>query len=820
VWFALSGLGGGLPFARAQLAVGDGEAEALTGRELVATLGAQPGQVHWAGSGGFATPQGETRVTLNEMEWLTWGSADFVPNGQALVFGRPDTAGTIDWNSRIDLGGSNKKQPRQIRLVRGRAGERAAVALRLRDAFRSTVYEQHKSNWRLDFLGDGRFDLLAAQPHLARGDIHVLRAELRIAEAGQLNRVRKFDVAEGACVVVDEREAELDRLGAKADLQLHSSTFRYLGGGPAQPDASEHLGRIFLAGGVSTIDVLNESNGRSSVFLKSLARAGASEALRGVFEVHTRGQFVLSSEQVNPDFEGYGGILPWATINAEDWVARSGKDWVQVNSHYTADESSWEPGHNVTVREPQHLSTERTINSLRAHGGSLNLGGHMLTVTSGGLITVGPDFTFGSSDASGDYYRPSVITTGKQRNPLYVHAHTDNVWMEATLTGGMDLVKAGPGALHLMHRYTGKLGDVYLHQGCLEFTAKSTGTLQTGALYVGDGARSAVLKLAGRERLSSRPQLTLRGSAHTPADAGVLELSGNTQQSFGRLHVENAAVIDFEDAAAGAVTTDANAGAQTLLCLDALTFNNESARLVVLHWERGADRLIVRRSANLSARAISQIDFEGWGNARLVDYDKEHWEIVSGPLADAPAPSHAQRIAAHPVLPERALLSGAGASTAEPYPAATSYETTTPYATAASYQKATGYEAATGYAPTPAYGAAAGLGATSAYGAEYPGVTTGYGSAYAGSTTDAEGSYTGGARPYVPPPAQGVVSHGLPSSTAPASSTSGYSEGYSSGGYSSSQTSGLYETATSASASARSVDEQIQRILYETAYRG
>jgi len=789
VLFALSGLGGGLPFAHAQLVVGDGEAEELTGRELVAALGSEPGQVRWSGSGGFATMQGETRVTLNEMEWLIWGSADFVPDGRALVFGRPDSAGTIDWNSRIDLGGSNKKLPRQIRLVRGRLGDRANVVLRLRDALRSTVYEQSKSNWRLDFLGDGRFDILAAQPHLARGDIHVARAELRVAEAGQLNHVRKFVLSRGASFVVDEREAELDRLGAKADLKLDSSTFRYWGGGAAQPDASEHLGRVFLAGGVSTIEVINSSDGRSSVFLKSLARtggSGAAKAARGVFEIHTRGNFVLSSEQVNPDFEGYGGILPWATINGEDWVARSGKDWVQVNSHYTANESSWEPGHNVTVREAQQLTTDRTINSLRAHGGSLNLGGHTLTVSSGGLIAVGPDFTFGSSDASGDYYRPSIITTGKTRNPLYVHVHTDNVWMQATLTGGMDLVKAGGGVLHLMHGYTGELGDVYMHEGRIEFAAKSKGTLQTGALYVGDGARTAALKLAGRERLSSRPQLSLRGSAHTPVDAGVLELSGATQQSFSRLHVENAAVIDY---------VDGSVGAENVLFVDELTFNSEAARLVIRHWVRNEDRLIVRRSANLSARAISQIDFEGWGNARLVDYDGDHWEIVSGPLSDSAAAIHA-----HPAAPLTPSL------------------------------------------PEPAPSRASALG-SSIYGATTP-------SPYGTAISDRAEYNSVESLPYVPPPLHEVVSHGVPSARSPEPSALPYS---------SSSTSGFYQTPTPSPAaptapigslpelpapstsygagyqsswpqtdiqaapppppSAREIEEEIERILYETAYR-
>jgi len=775
VVFALSGLGDGLPLARAQLVVGEGEAEELTGRELVATLGSEPEQVRWTGSGGFAAAHGETRVTLNEMEWLIWGSTDFVPDGRALVFGRADSAGTIDWNSRIDLGGSNKKQPRQIRLVRGSLGDRANVSLRLRDALRSTVYEQPKSNWRLDFLGDGRFDVLAAQPHLSRGDIHVERAELRIGEAGELNRVRKFELSRGATLVIDEREADLDRLGAKADLKLNSSTFRYWGGGAAQPDASEHLGRVFLAGGVSAIEVLNYSDGRSSVFLKSLARAGRGDSARGVLELHTRGHFVLSSDQVNPDFEGYGGILPWATINGEDWVARSGKDWVQVNSHYTGNESSWEPSHNLTVREAQQLTTDRTINSLRAHGGSLNLGGHTLTVNSGGLIAVGPDFTFGSSDASGDYYRPSVITTGKPRNPLYVHVHTDNVWMHATPTGGMDLVKAGGGALHLMHGYTGELGDIYIHQGRIEFSAKSKGTLQTGEIYVGDGARSAVLKLAGRERLSSRPSLTLRGSAHTPVDAGVLELSGSTQQSFSRLHVENAAVIDY---------ADGSVGAENVLFLDALTFNNEAARLVIRNWVKNEDRLIVKRSGNLSARGISQIDFEGWGNARLVDYDSEHWEIVSGPLGDSAASIQAHPTSAFtPPMSERVSASDPASALSSPI----------------------------------------------------------YGTAHSGpyGTTTSYGTEQGSASlPYVPPPAppvREVVSHGVPSARSSEPSHSLYSG---------SGTSGLYETSPSSSTapapstygtgyqsswpetdtppppspSARSIDEEIERILYEAAH--
>ncbi|KXU37668.1 hypothetical protein AXK11_00030 [Cephaloticoccus primus] len=668
-------MGAGLPLVRAQTVVGEVGAAVveLTQSEFVASLGSAPDQVRWAGSGGFARLAGETKVTLNDMEWLIWGQGSFVPDGRELVFGREDAAGTINWNSRIDLGGSTKKTPRRIRLVRGQVGERANVELLLRDAFRSTILERRKPNWRLDFVGDGRFDVLAAQPNLTRGDIHIYRAELRLAASGQLNHVRKFELSQGATFAVDERSADLDRLGAKADLKLGTGTFRYWGGGVEVADSGEHLGGVLLLGGVNAIDVFNYSEGRSSVFLKSLARAGTGEAPRGVFEMHTKGQFVLSSEQVNPDFESYGGILPWATINGADWIARSGKDWVQINSYYTSSELSWEPGHNVTVQETQLLTADREINSLRAKGGSLNLGGHTLVLRAGALLAVGPDFTFGSTDASGDYYRPSIITTGKSKRPLYAHIHTDHVWVQATFTGGMDLVKAGRGALHLMHGYVGELGAVYIHEGRVELAPKPNGALKTGDIYVGDGGRYAVLKLIGRERLNSRPRLTLRGSVHTRAGSGVLELSGHTQQSFGQLYVENAAVIDCVD---GAV------GTENVLILDELTFNSEAARLVVRHWVKNEDRLLVKRSANLSARGISQIEFEGWGNARLVDYDKEHWEIVSGPLS-GPAPA---------VLPGSSLpepeyyppLSPAGAESG--YYPASAVPALSPYSPAASVE--------------------------------------------------------------------------------------------------------------------------------------
>jgi autotransporter-associated beta strand protein len=110
-------VGTGLP-AAGNLSLNGGVYEASGNGTFTRSIGTGPGQVQWAaGGGGLSAYNGTLTVQLNNSTGtLAWGSAGFVPSGQALAVGAytdttlggPGAAGALDFQNGIDLNGATR----------------------------------------------------------------------------------------------------------------------------------------------------------------------------------------------------------------------------------------------------------------------------------------------------------------------------------------------------------------------------------------------------------------------------------------------------------------------------------------------------------------------------------------------------------------------------------------------------------------------------------------------------------------------------------------------------------------------------------------
>jgi len=71
-------------------------------------VGTQSNRVQWTGSGGFAASGGELNVRMSDGQTLIWGSASFVPDGSALLFGSTHATHKVNFENNINLGGGNR----------------------------------------------------------------------------------------------------------------------------------------------------------------------------------------------------------------------------------------------------------------------------------------------------------------------------------------------------------------------------------------------------------------------------------------------------------------------------------------------------------------------------------------------------------------------------------------------------------------------------------------------------------------------------------------------------------------------------------------
>jgi len=350
--------------------------------------------------------------------------------------------------------------------------------------------------------------------------------------------------------------------------------------------------------------------------------------------------------------------LPWATDQGSHWLypvpfwkgpAHSpytdGEILYSTAYYHTGSQDTWNaPDHpyNININGSQGtLTADRTINSLRIAGGTLNLGSKLLTLNSGGLLTVR------NKQGASNW----VITNGRigtvSNRPLYIHIYSDSLQLNgnASLVGWMDVVKTGPGELHSFGNH--QIRSLYINQGMVDLR---NGTLTLGGgetrVYVGDGTGTDILKLQGNRRDQIKkqggglPSITLSGTPYAPrgpeygGDQAILQMGGNTKLSLANLHIQDRGIIDW----VGGEVSKAN-----ILYLDTLTFSGPDAILFMKNWYEYEDRLLVK-SNGIDLSYLQNIRFEGYENFPVIirKYDAHYWEITPfgtmTPFSPSPPP--------------------------------------------------------------------------------------------------------------------------------------------------------------------------------------
>jgi len=609
-------------------------------------LGGSGNQIRWDGSGGFAAYGQNRSVTFLDNDGdpvsLTWGTTGgFIGSDQELRFGHHTANRTVLWDNALALGSDE----RTIRIERGKPSDDGAVV-----NFRQAI----SGTGTLNLLGNGRIDLTVDNSALS-GTINIYGAELRLHGSGKLGAVGGFDIRNGGALVLDYT-SDANRLNDTANITLAAGTLRLDSAGTA---ISEEVGELTLESGANTIE-LGRTTQSTELHIEELKRDDDSRAT-----LHVTGSLRNSSERslkLNEDPSGYGindeiggvKIIPWAT-NGNGWLTPdddngSGDYYLKLATLSVLDQGSWtSPSLNVEYGGfTATLSAARTINSLIFSGG-LNLNGHLLTLNSGGLMSLGDRTISGGTG--------STITTASNR-PLYIHNNgAVTVSGSVALTGGMDVVKTRGGSLIFGSSSNHSIGSLYIHQGTVEL--RGNGALQVrDRIYIGDGAGEDRLILPGgrwnpiTKDGGGLPSITLRGTAYDPrgpeygGDQAILQLGGDggsdgktygagTKQLLSELRIEGRGTIDWRGG---------EVGKANILWIETLSFSSTSDRLFIRNWYEYEDLFLVKKIHNgkeFDKYLLNQIVFEGYQDyfTTWKDYDKDYYQIYPFGIRPFPEPS-------------------------------------------------------------------------------------------------------------------------------------------------------------------------------------
>ncbi|WP_197456769.1 autotransporter-associated beta strand repeat-containing protein [Cephaloticoccus primus] len=596
-------------------------------------LGVGAGQVQWmAGKdGGLAHFGGLTgTIRLNgSQDKVTWGQQYFVGLDNMLIIGAHGSAVTHIWDTKLDFAGGE----RTIRTADSRVmGVEAAVRAEVK-------VTQPLSNGSLRLTGDGRLDMAVENPDL-EGSVTVEGAELRLNEDGSLANISELRIGRAGRVTLDNSgthdsatggQDRADRVKNDAPITLSAGTLRFLGS--VIYDSSETLGALTLAGGANTIDVVNNGN-VATLTLASLKRIDASSTINFTNSAGT-GTYGGGSTGPRLWFSAApalsGGILPYATVNGSQWATvTSDGALVPYNDYWTGAPSTWAPDHNVSINTARTVNGTLTINSLRFEDSwvvDLVDNNTALNITSGGFVATAPN------GQSGKLVLGRLTTAADN---LYVHIANSQFNLSAAIFGSAGFVKSGPGALALhgpdANTYT---GTTYVNEGILSLQKDHGVTAIAGDIVVGDFKGRDTLLLFNSHQIADTAKVTLRGvqprhpSGSQHVHEGILQFnngpnSPGVREAFDTLHIEGRGVLDF---------SGGEIGKANYLILNHLTFADDISRLIIRRWVEFADYLLVRRSGNetLIPAILSQINFDGYGDARWIPFDDTHWQITPVP---------------------------------------------------------------------------------------------------------------------------------------------------------------------------------------------
>jgi len=623
------------PLLHGQVVLSNDYVLLLTG-DFTGGLGTGPGEVSWAGSGGFAAVGGDRTVQIGgSPAEINWDAPNFIGNGRTLILGDPNADGTLIWDKAINLGGLN----RHIRVLHG-SGNTGRADARIDKALRGIF---------LTIEGNGRLDITVDNPSFRR-TITVWGAELRLNANGRLSGMTgassAIQVYLGGTLTLDNAgtssaatggQYSADRLSDSfGRVRLEAGTLRYIGQTGAG-NSIESFDRIDLYSGSNTIDIINNRAGFfSEVRVKMLRAMGTSATVN-----------FLSSSGVSDFGDGArlkvetivpltGGILPYATVNGADWatvnsVSSSEHSIISYWDYNTGAQTDWNSvSINASPLADQLLNANRNLNSLRLTGGrQVDLAGRILRLNAGALLSTG---TTNNTISSG-------ILTFPGRG--YVHVYNtggSGLTVSSTMRGGI-LTKSGPGSLTFSGAAANALNSgVQVNEGMLILNKNSgvaaISSQSGGRLMIGDKGHAATVRLDNSEQITNRADVWLTGGFADPArhiqHEAVLQFNGTggtgITETFRNLVVEGRGVIDFQGG---------TLGVPNFLILDNLNvrYGQEGGSvLLVRNWVDFEDRLLVKRSSGNLTASLPHIHFEGYEPGAVTrDYDATYWEVVPAP---------------------------------------------------------------------------------------------------------------------------------------------------------------------------------------------
>ena len=312
----------------------------------------------------FFTDVGDYRgdVYLNDQQGGSEDSSGFGREGGLNIWGDSLLNGNIDLGSRgatIAAGAGNEA---------GGIGAEASI---------------HGGN--LTFVGRAQIEVRGGN-HTYGGVTRIFAEDVKLLDNGRLNSTAAVVGGGGGLTLDNSRSSSVplpDRIPDATPIELRGMRLTLIGR-PGET-LKEQLSSVATGSGASQIIVshLNSSQGATSLEIAALTR-GSGGTVR--FDLNDAASSIRFA---NPPQLDNGLIGGWATFGSDDF-ATYGPDGVVAYSSlhaYVTDLNSATAADNVALTgNSVSISSDKTINALKSNVERISLGGHTLTIDSGGMF--------------------------------------------------------------------------------------------------------------------------------------------------------------------------------------------------------------------------------------------------------------------------------------------------------------------------------------------------------------------------------------------------------------------------------------------------
>jgi len=584
----------------------------------------------------------------NSTASINWDAQYFVGEGNVLILGSAVASGTVLWDKGLNINVSEAR----IRVVDGAASNLRAEAV---------LQQAISGSGTLIIEGDGRIDTTVNNASFT-GDIIVAGAELRLNKAGKLGAVGNFQITAGGALTLDNAGTHTaasggqylsGRVSTTAEVELAGGTLRYIG--QSNASTTESLPEIKLESGANTIDLQNPNSGaytKVSAKLTPNFDEGATvnffSSSGSTYRSTAQASSVLMQliNSVFPTF-GNGSILPWATVNGNDWATVQNGHVVTFQD-YIGGYGPWNPNvHvlsfpndvNAVISQP-HLLDKPVSISNTSHINSIKIDGHFdvglpdgFIIKSGGMMVRGSRSLIirGEWLVQGGTYYPSTsgsITT-EGNNPLWIHnsinpAYDFSFYIPIVIPG-RGIIHSGKGTTVFQSNGSNVInGSSFINEGRLRLNMPNS---LGGIVTVRTSPSGAILEDASfTGGLYSDSTVILDGVHANEKNAPTYQFRSivpfSDSHSFNLLQVEGRGVLEF-----------AGTGERKLHLNHLLVLPHDNTGLDVKGWENWVTFILVKKTSPLLMASLPYINFEGHApGAALRDYsDASYWEIVPFP---------------------------------------------------------------------------------------------------------------------------------------------------------------------------------------------